>query len=145
MKNEFIVWDKEHKRWLESYYNHILYVPLQKDNDRLIRVDYDDVSEAGYVYITWDENEVDIFQKVMDDKDGNPIYANSSIVEFDDWNELYSRVDKRKGYFIFDKNTLQYVVVFTTGPTRKYNTLNMSNFKVIDTVQENSLGLVKDE
>lgn len=99
----------------------------------------------------------------LKDINGKNIYADSSIVEFqlkDDvifadftgakptiWNEI-----KMIGYFVFDNEDLRYeidIVDWEKNKTKSnficlhYNLATMSQFKIIDTIQENKLGLIK--
>lgn len=99
----------------------------------------------------------------LKDTNGKSIYADSSIVEFqlkDDvifadftgakptiWNEI-----KMIGYFVFNNEDLRYeidIVDWEKNKTKSnficlhYNLETMSQFKIIDTIQENKLGLIK--
>lgn len=82
----------------------------------------------------------DVGLKDIDDK---KIYADSSIVEMD---YLYLNC-KIKGYFFFSEITLGYHIRTLDGfdgRTFKYDFEAMSNIKIIDTIQENKLNLIKE-
>lgn len=86
----------------------------------------------------------------LKDINGKSIYADSSIVEFDYLVDIENEFfQKRIGIFYFEKTFLAYHISFLTGTNRKggnadnYNAFGMKNFKIIDTIQENKLGLIK--
>jgi len=96
-----------------------------------------------------------IISKVQDtgikDINNKSIYAESSIVELlvhresaniNDYREF--AVSKR-GYFKYNKELLCYEIVGISPFGEHYNlSLNeVSNFEIIDTIQENKLGLIK--
>lgn len=87
--------------------------------------------------------EVLIFEHTeLYDLSGNKIYADCSIVEFE-WGQ-----DKHNiiGYFTFNKEFLQYEIIMLNVQKNKslaYSPHNCFNFKIIDTIQENKLGLIK--
>ena len=79
----------------------------------------------------------------LKDIDDKKIYADSSIVEMD---YLYLNC-KIKGYFFFSEITLGYHIRTLDGfdgRTFKYDFEAMSNIKIIDTIQENKLNLIKE-
>jgi len=88
------------------------------------------------------------------DIEDNKIYADSSIFEFD-YDSLIGIVSYRKlkGFFYFELKTLSYRIklmhpLFFRGKDFNdllYHNRSMSNFKIIDTLQENKLGLYGDE
>lgn len=82
----------------------------------------------------------------LHDVEGKQIYADSSVVEF----EFVGYLSKRhilRGYFIFDNEQLRYKIKIINKEWSKdfliYDYKFCSNFKIIDTIQENKLGLVK--
>lgn len=77
----------------------------------------------------------------LKDINGKSIYADSSIVEFD-YKYLSGLVEKCIGCFIYDKEELLYTIKLVGTPSENcidYLKSSMSNFKIIDTIQENKL------
>ena len=87
-------------------------------------------------YIELEKNDIG-----LKDINGKSIYADSSIVEFKNIGSNYN------GYFTFDIVKLCYkVIVLDIKSVRKefiFNSNNIENIKIIDTIQENKLGLIK--
>ena len=81
----------------------------------------------------------------LKDINGKSIYADSSIVEIAiNYKKSGNRVST--GYFKFNKEYLRYEVVFIDGYMKGKNEFYngfMHRFKIIDTIQENKLGLIK--
>ena len=77
----------------------------------------------------------------LKDINGKSIYADSSIVEFKNIGSNYN------GYFTFDIVKLCYkIIVLDIKSVRKefiFNSNNIENIKIIDTIQQNKLGLIK--
>ena len=77
----------------------------------------------------------------LKDINGKSIYADSSIVEFKNIGSNYT------GYFTFDLVKLCYkIIVLDIKSVRKefiFNSNNIENIKIIDTIQQNKLGLIK--
>lgn len=78
----------------------------------------------------------------LKDINGKSIYADSSIVEFKN-SQLWN---KYNGIFFYNKERLCYQIRIIDGvrnseiiPYDRYS----SDFKIIDTIQENKLGLIK--
>lgn len=91
-------------------------------------------------YIELEKNDIG-----LKDINGKSIYADSSIVEFD-YKYLSGLVEKCIGCFIYDKKQLLYTIKLVGTPSENcidYLKSSMSNFKIIDTIQENKLGLIK--
>ena len=80
----------------------------------------------------------------LKDINGKSIYADSSIVEFDYMNDIY------KGFFYFNKNELMYFIKILSSSFKyadldgsfPYTNIKICDFKIIDTIQENKLGLI---
>ncbi len=74
------------------------------------------------------------------DIENNKIYADCSIVEWEHQEQKY------QGYFNFNKKYLRYeihpFVDFETTPIEFFY-IQEKSFKIIDTIQENRLGLIK--
>lgn len=78
----------------------------------------------------------------LKDINGKSIYADSSIVEFE-YKALQTKV---KGYFKYSNITLGYhlhLLEGFIGRAFRFDYEYMYNFKIIDTIQENKLGLIK--
>lgn len=82
------------------------------------------------------------------DIEGKKIYANYSIVEFDYSGDPYTV--KIQGYFYFNTDALFYEIRGVNYKNNKSEKLEycinehkISNLKIIDTIQENKLGLIK--
>lgn len=72
------------------------------------------------------------------DISGNKIYADCSIAEF------YFQDKKMQGYFNFNKELLSYRIICFNGWKIGFgvNIEDINNIKIIDTIQENKLGLI---
>lgn len=123
--NEFIFWNKHYEKF------------------------FDDLTISGInVNEALEENEdwiaLPYIQK--DDINNNKIYADCSIVEFRNNKDLgYLGY----GYFIYNTKDLKYMIKVISS-NEIYNNLElpympnvMNNIKIIDTIQENKLGLIK--
>ena len=88
----------------------------------------------------------------LKDIDGKLIYADSSIIEFSIkyWTEDKTDYDtvKEIGFFTFCQSTLQYIIKDINDSDfvgiYRLNRNDISNIKIIDTIQENKLGLIKE-
>lgn len=79
----------------------------------------------------------------LKDINGKSIYADSSIVEFFDHKQDYF-----KGYFTFNITKLAYeIIIFGLNEdfidVITYCKDDITNLEIIDTIQENKLGLIK--
>ena len=74
----------------------------------------------------------------LKDINGKSIYADSSIVEFE------HKDKKLQGFFRYSKMRLSYVIedLYNDMGEMVYDG-SQNNFKTIDTIQENKLGLIK--
>jgi len=127
--NEFIVWDKILKKFIGKSGKTTDMCTMR--NDGLLSLDND---AEMFFYIG------------LKDINNNKIYADCSIVEFEKYARTY------KGVFEFDKCSLSYRlrVIKTTDTsiienefTFDYIEINECNFKIIDTIQQKKLGLIK--
>ena len=77
------------------------------------------------------------------DIDNNFIFERSSIVEIGfSWQNSEDRI---KGYFVYDNSCLKYVIWdINKNDFIDFDITKMQYFKIIDTVQENKLGLIKN-
>lgn len=93
-----------------------------------------DISSADFVESVENVEKLDINNK--------DIYADSSIIEFrcDIWG---NSISPNVGHFEFNSNTLRYVIVSLCGRRIPYDMEYIHGLKIIDTIQENKLGLIK--
>lgn len=99
-------------------------------------IGFDLVGDDGYIFHS-NSGEGDICKFIgINDIDGKKIYADSSIFEFE------TEIGKRKGYFTFCEKTLRYHIFDLALKAFVGYSLLYKNFKIIDTIQENKLGLV---
>ena len=118
---EFIVWDKEDKEWLKNEDMPI----CACDGRRELILNADWASFHQYIGKT--------------DINNKKIYAGCSIVELNDGMSTM-------GYFTYCDKRLKYVIkVVGDSIVEEVSTDNWDffNFKIIDTIQENKLGLIK--
>lgn len=72
------------------------------------------------------------------DINGKNIYADCSIVE------MYRGLDSFTGYYIYNKNKAHYEFIIIDGcDNDSFGNIIGSSLKIIDTIQENKLGLIK--
>ena len=150
----FIVWDEEKKKFISSYYNHNLYIAIDGCNE-IVEVEHDDVNEEGYVSDD-KHNNTSAHQYIgKTDINDKKIYADCSIVEFE-YTYINNIVHKVIAYFYFDDKDLAYYMKILNNPPCFIDSINgdikklqyygiacdCKNFKVVDTIQENKLGLV---
>jgi hypothetical protein len=120
--NEFIVWDVKEVELIENE-------GLCIDENGKVRssngVLLDEDSYKPFFYIG------------LTDIDGKKIYADCSIVEFDD--EVKSKAYVRMRNYAYE------FYFFESGGYTKICDFNLekTRFKIIDTIQENKLGLIK--
>lgn len=144
MKNEYIAWFPNMDRFMreEEASQHLMDIT----NGRLVfNIDelengHDDVLE----YYSGDGYSIHEYIGKKDIND-NKIYANCSIVEFD-WRYCTEiNFTKHRGFFYFDKKQVCYRVE-TVGKFPFdiiYAESEIANLKIIGTIQENKLGLIK--
>ena len=135
---EFVVWDKNLKRfedlnctWLEFG----LEVEPTLVNSGAVgyeRIATTNISVHNY-----------IGKKDINDE---KIYADSSIVEFEALNGINTRIEIETGVFRYNSTSLRYEIQLIIdgkyGCQYVYNKY-VVNLKIIDTIQENKLGLIK--
>lgn len=126
--NDFIVWDKRYKVFR-----------------KLLKIDF----QLGLYFcidtvVPFEKGEL-IKNIDLKDTNGKSIYTDSSIVEMVIKHRSSGDMTSI-GYFKFNKQYLRYEIIFIDGymkeKTEFYHGF-MSNFKIIDTIQENKLGLIK--
>jgi len=130
---DYAIWDEDHKKWIDLSKNQIV---LNLCNGGLKGLFGGD----GYMS-SWK-----LFEGIgLKDINDKPIYADSSIFEFDYFGDILT------GYFTYDKKYLSFLIrILTIGECAvmsfadKVWNNSIKNFKIIDTIQENSMGLIKD-
>ena len=139
---EFITWDKKKKTFLEPE-------DFVIDNNSKVYKWLSDNTLKPFK-----ENEVQLLKDIeLKDIEGKSIYADCSVIEFDylfdDGKSHY------KGYFTYDNENARYKIrAYEFSKDKKVkinNTLwhipfeksRVTNIKIIDTIQENKLGLIK--
>lgn len=148
--NEFIIWDKSDDRfWTLEELRGTGELDILVSDDfsiQLINFGIDEIfNPDGADYNQYFRREVDIetFKYIgLKDINGKNIYADCSIVEFNN-SQLWN---KHIGIFFYNKEKLCYQIKIIDGnrkdeiiPYDRY----CSDFKIIDTIQENKLGLIK--
>lgn len=143
--NEFIVWDEDNQQF--STFDELMsdeWCVSELDENGQIFFKYSNCAEDD-----WEHEYVEMNTKLFygigkTDINGKKIYADSSIVEFD-----YETMGKKYnmiGYFKYNNKKLSYDIIslnklldieLFTYPCEAWK------FKIIDTVQENKLGLIK--
>lgn len=131
---KFIVWDKYLEVWIDESY------PFFINSDGFLCIQKKDKTMMI-------ENNCEVFRSIgKQDINGQEIYVDCSIVEFeyDNFNGYFTDV---KGYFYKDNFQYRLKVLWSNIP-QGVDSLPMayqkSNYiKVIDTIQENKLGLIK--
>ena len=150
--NEFIVWDKKSKQFrcpkvfvFDTNSKH----DINKEHKlNLVQCwgepfyGYMDEESNPDVWIKREGKQYEVFSFIgLKDINGKNIYANSSIVEFTaSGSHGYTQI---KGYFHFLKEDLKYIIKTFTHGSFDFNKKLYKNFKVIDSIQENKLGLIK--
>ncbi len=124
--NEFVVWDDYLKEWAL-----VPNMPIGEETDRLVLLD-----NGRYAYHQY-TGKTDI--------NDNKIYADCSIVEF----ELYigdTESETLNAYFKYNTDDLRFELIILNNWNYSvlwFNPHKTRNFKIIDTIQENKLGLIK--
>ena len=116
-------------------------------DDLISQLHYDEICDSPLLK---DYKVIEICQSVgLEDISNNKIYADCSIVEFELIINPVCRtvVLNRKGVFKYDKDLCAYIIewidedrilIFST------SFKHIKNIKIIDTIQENKLGLIKE-
>lgn len=142
--SEFIVWDKDNYfgednqfHELERFLYEGLSVHFEKDNG-LVIIDYD-----VYDYASPKPLNIETFNYIgKADINNKKIYADCSIVEFEYFDDNPKNTCKMYGYFSFKEKELGFrVCTFNNSYFSNFN--HIRDFKIIDTIQENKLGLSK--
>lgn len=140
--NEFIVWDGK------CFYSDCSYGYLMLKQNGII---YENLESDYGGRETKKTDFKPLFYIGIKDINNNKIYADCSIVEFDyiDLNMELKEWERRtyKGFFKWHQDMLSYCIHYDGGNEFfnevKFFSYIFENFKVIDTIQENKLGLIK--
>ena len=130
--NEFIVWDNIFKVFLNPDNTFI------DSYGNMYRIEDGDIEELN-------NSEHSLYKNIgSKDINGKSIYADSSIVEFDYKRAIKCDIEKRVCYFVYCNHGLKYWLKFAGDVgTFEFDPQQCKNFKIIDTIQENKLGLIK--
>ena len=142
--NNFIVWDEDEREFyiVDTMIGTINGYKVAKVKPLPENCDSECYSELKV--FDWDYSDEDkIFKPIgIKDINNNPIYADCSIVEFEFFETLDNMINI-KGYFQYHKESLSYLVyIFEYKRRIEFLQYRMRNFKIIDTIQENKLGLI---
>ncbi len=133
MKLEKVIWDRTHNRFLDP--NMINGIAFDNGNVHYISTN----EKPKLLHNDLFAEEVEFFSYVgIDDIDSKKIYADSSIIE------MYRGLDSFIGYYTYNKNKVHYEFIIIDGcDNDSFGNIIGSSLKIIDTIQENKLGLVK--
>lgn len=146
---DFIVYDNEKKDFITDPNDDRYINTLLDRNGKMVCNQYC-VHEFGEDLEYYEEGRFTVYEHLLDDVEGNKIYADSSIVEFNlstrqgelTFRGHYSSCESSLGYIIkpFDDSFLKKFGVLAFGNVW-FNEIN--NIRIIDTIQENKLGLIR--
>lgn len=144
--NDFIVWDSKNKKFPDvasvefgvTFYKNLTAIWRKPYKDEAVNW----ISQRMQSKYTTIHNYIG-----KTDINGKKIYADCSIVEFDCkiWG---TTIEKPKGYFEFNKDTLRYVIcAFSNSGIRRiaFDNEYVKNLKIIDTIQEREARNVNTE
>ena len=131
--NEFMVWDNEDNKFI--YWEDVFFTKDKNDDFIIVMKEVFDNM--------WEGRNFETFNYIgLNDIFDNKIYADSSICEVNyfsssDWISDYC-------YFSFDTENLRYVVhLINEKEIVDFEASYFDRFKIVDTIQENKLGLIK--
>jgi len=151
--NDFIVWDKENN----------IFFDRESNFDKIYSKTEDEMYCPEEMYTNWFYYifGFDILRDSSDrltshdyigksDINNKKIYADSSIIEFEIFiinpDDTTSVIYTLNGFFTYNDIELRYEIDILDNNSfvcLNYNIENQRNFKIIDTLQENKLGLIK--
>ena len=153
--HEFIVWDKKSKKFRPLnciVYNTSGHYDLDKKDIDIKLVNcwgqpfkgYETEDSNPNILVKREKGQFTIHKAIgKTDINNKKIYADSSIVEFKyKSNHPLSILKEEKGVFIFYNPLLQYCIR-TFEENELYTIQGLRDLKIIDTIQENKLGLIK--
>lgn len=110
-------------------------------DDLISQLHYDEICDSPLLK---DYKVIEICQSVgLKDINNNKIYADCSIVEFQ-WANRFRNIQTDWGVFKYDLDYLQYLIYEENEDINKSSIKEVFNIKIIDTIQENKLGLIKE-
>lgn len=129
----YIVWDINKKKFSTDVWYNI------QPNGKLWRLEsgeHIDCSNTHSIHYYINKNDIN----------GEKIYENSSIISFSYW--MGTRHVELNGYFVYDSEKLLYKIELLN-KDKLYNCVEFSissmiDIEIIDTIQENKLGLVEN-
>lgn len=138
---EFIVWDDFAKEFYDnknSFYENDSNNKCVLLNGRVeIFVDEEYDSSVFYPYKEKDKL-IPLWDIGLKDTNRKSIYADCSIVE------MYRGLDSFVGYYTYNKNKAHYEFIILHGcDNDSFGNIIGGSLKIIDTIQENKLGLIK--
>jgi len=140
MTNNFIVWDEDEREFYivdtiigtTNGYRVAKVKPLPENCDA--------ECYSEFTIFDWDYSDKDKILKPIGIKDINnkTIYADSSIVECDYYEDFKDKATIR-GYFKYDDKDLAYYFIFLNSNrgSELFINLDLQNIKIIDTIQDN--------
>jgi len=160
--NEFIVWDKKSKKF--RVVSSIVYdtgsvwdIDKEKIDIKLVNLwgqpFNDDGEQNPDILVQREPKDFTIHRYIgKTDIENNKIYADSSIVEFECWEEDFedgTEINTNENiicFLTYDKDSLIYNLVDIESNQKisyEYCSSDFRNPKIIDTIQENKHGLIK--
>lgn len=141
---EFIVWDKDNYfgednqfHELDKFFNEGLSVHYETDNG-LVIINYDAETDFGVEFLN-----IETFDYIgKKDINGNKIYADCSIFKFK-WGQNEHEII---GYFKYNNDYLSCEIIMINAQVDKsmnYDPNTCVDIEIIDTLQQNKLGLIK--
>ena len=131
---ECVFWDSEDSKFIN--WEEVSFTKDKGDDFVIVIKEIDPIYSSGRLY--------DSFDYIgLKDINNNKIYADCSIVEFQ-WGNGFGNVQTDWGVFKYDLDYLQYLIYEENEDINKSSIKEVSNIKIIDTIQENKLGLIKE-
>lgn len=142
---DFIIWDSKYKLFLdENFLDTLEENGIEYEDDKLYYGDeYYPICVMDFIIGVNGDIYKDRISKLfyvgLKDINNNKIYANCSILRV---NYFHSLSDI--GYFSFDEETLRYCfTLINEKEIVEYELSYFDSLEIIDTIQENKLGLIK--
>ena len=148
MKNLPAIWSKSINRFLDPIKDDE--VAISNTGDIYV-ISHNSSVISGYdVEVDHDDTYLFFDNTRLKDINSKSIYSESSIFEFEAIVNGFRQQPTThvlKGSFEFNLDDLRYEINIYNSPLFKclwYDSQYMSNFKIVDTIQENKLGLIKE-
>ena len=131
---ECIFWDSEDSKFIN--WEEVSFTKDKGDDFVIVIKEIDHIYSSARLY--------DSFDYIgLNDINNNKIYADCSIVEFQ-WVNGFGNIQTDWGVFKYDLDYLQYLIYEENEDINKSSIKEVFNIKIIDTIQENKLGLIKE-